>query len=235
MNKFEKSSIFIPKRKVRDKEKQRELLEYTENISGHQNLRKTVRLPEGESINEWLACNTVDFYNQINMIFGTINLYCDSQTCPSMTAGSKYEYLWATIVNEQRQFKKVSASEYIKNLMDWIQSLLDDEKTFSSKNDIPFPKNFYDIIKDIFKRLFRVYAHIFYHHYSLIMQLGFNEEFNMSFKHFIFFVEEFELMSVTEIQPLQELISSLLPKKKKKKKKKKRRSRSGKIKNTEEK
>ncbi|KAJ6255690.1 mob kinase activator-like 1 [Anaeramoeba flamelloides] len=193
MNKFEKSSIFIPKRKVRDKEKQRELLEYTENISGHQNLRKTVRLPEGESINEWLACN------------------------------------------KQRQFKKVSASEYIKNLMDWIQSLLDDEKTFSSKNDIPFPKNFYDIIKDIFKRLFRVYAHIFYHHYSLIMQLGFNEEFNMSFKHFIFFVEEFELMSVTEMQPLQELISSLLPKKKKKKKKKKRRSRSGKIKNTEEK
>lgn len=35
---------------------------------GSGNLRLAVVLPEGEDLNEWLAVNTVDFFNQINMV-----------------------------------------------------------------------------------------------------------------------------------------------------------------------
>jgi hypothetical protein len=38
--------------------------------------------------------------------------------------------------------------------------------------DVPFPRNFRDIVKNIFKRLFRVYAHIYYSHFHKIVSLG---------------------------------------------------------------
>lgn len=68
-------------------------------------------LPEGEDINEWVAVNSnlffvlssnliliffylffkaVDFFNQINMLYGTITEFCTEQTCPVMSAGAKY-------------------------------------------------------------------------------------------------------------------------------------------------
>lgn len=38
---------------------------------GSGNLRLAVLLPEGEDLNEWVAVNTVDFFNQINMLWVT--------------------------------------------------------------------------------------------------------------------------------------------------------------------
>ena len=55
------------------------------------NLRLAVMLPEGEDLNEWVAVNTVDFFNQINMLYGTITEFCTEQSCPVMSAGPKYE------------------------------------------------------------------------------------------------------------------------------------------------
>ena len=51
------------------------------------NLRLAVILPEGEDPNEWIAVNTVDFFNQINMLYGTITEFCTEETCPIMSAG----------------------------------------------------------------------------------------------------------------------------------------------------
>ena len=32
----------------------------------------------------------VDFFNQINMLYGTITEYCTTESCPVMSAGPKY-------------------------------------------------------------------------------------------------------------------------------------------------
>jgi MOB kinase activator 1 len=64
-----------------------------------------VKLPEGEDENEWLAVNSecvrtrrilgfasltrapvVDFYNQINLLYGAITEFCSPQSCPEMKA-----------------------------------------------------------------------------------------------------------------------------------------------------
>jgi MOB kinase activator 1 len=58
-------------------------------------MRAAVALPEGEDKNEWLAVHTVDFYNEISILFGTIADKCDPEKFPEMTAGPKYKYLWA--------------------------------------------------------------------------------------------------------------------------------------------
>lgn len=31
-----------------------------------------VELPNGEELNEWLAVNTIEFYNEISMLYGTL-------------------------------------------------------------------------------------------------------------------------------------------------------------------
>ena len=74
---------------------------------------------------------------------------------------------------------------------------------------VPFPRNFSSIAKTILKRLFRVYAHIYHQHFAEVVQLGEEAHLNTSFKHFIFFVQEFNLIERKELAPLQELIEKL--------------------------
>lgn len=62
---------------------------------------------------------------------------------------------------------------------------------FPSKIGVPFPKQFKSVVMNIFKRLFRVYAHIYHAHFPKIVSLGEEAHLNTSFKHFIFFVLEF--------------------------------------------
>lgn len=62
---------------------------YAEATLGSGNLRRAVMLPDGEDLNEWLAVNTVDFFNQINMLYGTVAEFCTAESCPIMSAGPK--------------------------------------------------------------------------------------------------------------------------------------------------
>ena len=95
----------------------------------------------GEDLNEWVAVNTVDFFNQINMLYGTITDFCTEDQCPIMSAGPKYEYHWADGQTVKKPIK-CSAPKYIDFLMTWVQDQLDDESLFPSKIGVPFPKNF---------------------------------------------------------------------------------------------
>ncbi|NXY87557.1 MOB1B kinase, partial [Alcedo cyanopectus] len=130
----------------------------------------------------------VDFFNQINMLYGTITDFCTEESCPVMSAGPKYEYHWADGTNIKKPIK-CSAPKYIDYLMTWVQDQLDDETLFPSKIGVPFPKNFMSVAKTILKRLFRVYAHIYHQHFDPVIQLQEEAHLNTSFKHFIFFVQ----------------------------------------------
>ena len=130
-------------------------------------MRLAVQLPEGEDIDEWIAVNTVDFFNQINMLYGTITEFCTEDRCPIMSAGPKYEYHWADGQTVNKPIK-CSAPKYIDYLMTWVQDQLDDENIFPSKIGVKFPPNFQSIVKTILKRLFRVYAHIYHQHFKYV-------------------------------------------------------------------
>jgi hypothetical protein len=56
---------------------------------GQGNIKEAVRLPPGEDLNEWLAVNTVDFYNAISVLHGTLEEFCTPSVCPAMAAGAK--------------------------------------------------------------------------------------------------------------------------------------------------
>ncbi|KAM7351661.1 MOB kinase activator 3 isoform 2-T2 [Cochliomyia hominivorax] len=135
------------------------------------NLRQVVRLPEGENLNDWIAVHVVDFFNRINLIYGTVSENCNEITCPTMCGGSRYEYLWA----DGENFKKptaLPAPKYIELLMDWIESQINNESIFPVSTDVPFPKSFPNLCRKILTRLFRVFVHVYIHHFDRIVSIG---------------------------------------------------------------
>ncbi|GKZ33351.1 MOB kinase activator 1B [Aspergillus brasiliensis] len=187
-----------------------QLRQFAEATLGSGSLRKAVKLPEGEDLNEWLAVNVVDFYNQINLLYGAITEFCSPQSCPEMKATDEFEYLWQDSENYKRP-TKMSAPEYIEHLMSWVQSSVDNEQIFPSRLGVPFPKVFPSLVRQIFKRMYRVYAHIYCHHYPVVVHLGLEPHLNTSFKHYVLFIDEHHLASGKDFWgPLGDLVDSML-------------------------
>ena len=205
MNKPEDKNVMPRNKKITKNSRGYGLKQIAQMTLGSGNIDLAVELPKGEDLNEWLAVNTIEFYNDINLLYGMLIELCTKKSCPVMSAGPKYEYLWADGTNVKAPLK-VSASEYIEYLMTWVENQLNNESVFPSVIGVPFPKNFLQIIKIIFKRLFRVYAHIYYTHFPHIVMLGCQYHLNTCFKHFIFFIDRFNLVEPKELAPLAELI-----------------------------
>jgi MOB kinase activator 1 len=238
-----------------------QLRQYAEATLGGGSLRKIVKLPEGEDENEWLAVNSeclwqhscrigliqplvVDFYNHINLLYGSITEFCSPQSCPEMKATDEYvhvivsslggtnkyrfEYLWQDSDNFKRP-TKMPAPTYIEHLMGWVQSNIDNEAMFPSRigtfnhfiaaetlrllmqPGVPFPKSFPSMIRQVFKRMYRVYAHIYCHHYPVVRELGLEAHLNTSFKHYVLFIDEHNLASGKDFWgPLGDLVDSML-------------------------
>jgi len=168
---------------------------------------KTVKLPDGEDLNEWVAVHTVQFFDALQMIYATMAEHCTEKSCPSMTAG-KAEYLWKDGVKYKKP-TRVSAATYIDELFNWVSSEVSDTKLFPVEEKAAFPKTFLTRVKLIYKRLFRVYAHIYYHHFEEIRKVGANAHLNSCFKHYVYFALEFQLVEQADMAPLQDLIDRM--------------------------
>eukprot|EP01086_Lenisia_limosa_P014589 TRINITY_DN45463_c0_g1_i1.p1 TRINITY_DN45463_c0_g1~~TRINITY_DN45463_c0_g1_i1.p1 ORF type:complete len:213 (+),score=21.62 TRINITY_DN45463_c0_g1_i1:48-686(+) len=208
-----KDKTFKPKKSYKKSDAVYDLHKNAKATLGSGDLSLAVKLPEGEDINEWLAVNTVDFFNQVNLLYASVVEYCTEMSCPLMSAGPNYEYLWAD--SKTKKPSKLSAPDYIDHLMNWIQALLDDETIFPSRVDVSFPKSFNSHVKNIFRRLFRVYGHLYYSHFSEVVRQGEEAHLNTCFKHFVFFVREFQLIEKKEMAPLEDLIENLIDSKRK--------------------
>mmetsp|Transcript_17211 Transcript_17211/g.8140 ORF Transcript_17211/g.8140 Transcript_17211/m.8140 type:complete len:192 (-) Transcript_17211:149-724(-) len=186
--KIDKSKALRPKKKIDKNQRGYGLKKIAQMTLGSGNIASAVMLPAGEDLNEWLAVNTIEFYNEINLLYGVLSEFCTPESCPIMSAGPKYEYLWADGTNIKTPLK-VSASEYIDFLMTWVENQINNEALFPTDLGTPFPKQFVSTVRVIYKRLFRVYAHIYHTHFQHIMSLGLEYHLNTCFKHFIYFID----------------------------------------------
>lgn len=182
-----------------------QLKKHIDATLGRGDIWAAVALPPGEDLNEWLAVNTVDFYNAISILYCTLEDFCTERTCEIMSAGGKYEYLWADGVKIKKPIR-LSAPEYINKLFDWIEEQIDEDSVFPQQLGSGFPPHFMDVTRTIFKRLFRVYAHIYHSHFKQICDLDELAHLNTCFKHFLFFTLHYKLVDEKDLAPLQELI-----------------------------
>ncbi|XP_034948441.1 MOB kinase activator-like 3 [Chelonus insularis] len=206
---FQKGKTFRPKKKFTHGTLRYSLYKQAQaSLNSGINLRAAVKLPSGEDLNDWIAVHVVDFFNRINLIYGTISEYCDSASCPTMSGGARFEYLWA----DGEKYKKptaLPAPQYISLLMDWIEAQINNEAVFPVSTDVPFPKTFISLCKKILTRLFRVFVHVYIHHFDRIVAIGAEAHVNTCYKHFYYFVTEFELINSKELEPLSEMTSKV--------------------------
>ncbi|KAJ3432238.1 hypothetical protein M0812_21169 [Anaeramoeba flamelloides] len=136
-------------------------------------LRRAVKCPQDEDIKDWLAIGVVDFYNKLNMLRGSIVSFCTKESCPSMTAGAKFEYYWPVNGKPTR----LSAPDYLNELFVWIENQLDNPDVFPPDENTSFPRHFASkIVPNIFRRLARVFAHIYHCHFNeMVEQLNDSE------------------------------------------------------------
>lgn len=109
------------------------LVEYSCQTLGVGNIKGAVRLPAGEDLNEWLAANTVDFFNELSILWGII---CDFHgrvpvAGPGEGFPPGFEYLWAT--SKYKSAKKCSGPEYIGHVLDWVEGEINNDAVFPSR------------------------------------------------------------------------------------------------------
>jgi MOB kinase activator 1 len=166
-----------------------------------------VKLPAGQSLEDWLALNAIEFFNSIAILFAPISRYCTKDTCPKMSAGPGFEYVWQDNKKSKKQ-TSMPANEYITHVMIWVEEFIDDPIVFPEEESTPFPKDFRQIIANIFRRMFRVYAHVYHHHQKDIKAENLAAQLNTSFRHFYLFTKEFNLIPDDQRQPLAAIIRS---------------------------
>lgn len=184
------------------------LMTIAKKTLGTGDIAAAVKLPEGEDKNEWFAMHVVDFYNEISLLYGIVAEIDTAERFPVMGAGKKYEYHWADVTTQKPL--KLSAPDYVDRLFTWIEDQLNDERIFPTTLEAQFPANFKQRVSRIFRRLFRVYAHIYYSHFEYIIQQSAQAHVNSCFKHFVLFVKEFGLVDDVEMEPLRDVINELL-------------------------
>jgi len=169
-------------------------------------IRESVKLPPGENENEWIAMNTIELYNTMNLCYGIVSEFCTDSSCPQMTAGPSVTYFWA---DSKKKEKPVSlpAPEYIEKLVTWVSEQLDDSTIFP--DDGNYGRNFLPSAKKILGRMFRVYAHIYSNHWEKVKSLNAAAHINTCFKHFYYFIDEFKLLDEKDLEPMKDVISSL--------------------------
>uniref|UniRef100_A0A8D0T0C9 MOB kinase activator 3C n=2 Tax=Sus scrofa TaxID=9823 RepID=A0A8D0T0C9_PIG len=226
---FAKDKTFRPRKRFEPGTQRFELYKKAQaSLKSGLDLRSVVRLPPGENIDDWIAVHVVDFFNRINLIYGTMAERCSETSCPVMAGGPRYEYRW----QDERQYRrpaKLSAPRYMALLMDWIEGLINDEDVFPTrvgpgpflwwslwhvslrgaamwcKKGVPFPKNFQQVCTKILTRLFRVFVHVYIHHFDSILSMGAEAHVNTCYKHFYYFIREFSLVDQRELEPLREM------------------------------
>ena len=99
--------------------------------------------------------------------------------------------------------------DYHDRLFDWIQEQIFDESLFPRDTDVAFPRTFKSTCKKILSRMFRVFVHVYIHHFDRLTALRAEAHGNTLFKHFYYFVKEFQLVDEKEFAPLVDLIDKI--------------------------
>ncbi|XP_035655021.1 MOB kinase activator 3C isoform X3 [Oncorhynchus keta] len=130
---FSKDKTFRPRKRFEPGTQRFELYKKAQaSLKSGLDLRKVVQLPEGENINDWIAVHVVDFFNRINLIYGTVSEFCTERTCPIMSGGLRYEYRWQD-GDDYKKPTKLPALIYMNLLMDWIETNINNEDIFPTR------------------------------------------------------------------------------------------------------
>ncbi|KAK7414303.1 Maintenance of ploidy protein mob2 [Neonectria punicea] len=159
---------------------------------------------------------------------------CNSTSCPRMSAGVNHSFTW---LNHRREPVELPAHEYMTLMQRWISGKIDDNNIFPtdpsgisyahnpaitttplSQLTNPgepewigkrsgFPDKFVEICQMIFRQMFRVYAHLYWAHFTEpFYHLNLEKQLNSCFSHFVLTATALDMLKPAELEPMQPLI-----------------------------
>eukprot|EP00435_Cladocopium_sp_Y103_P005864 s1628_g1.t3 len=164
---------------------------------GTAQLREAVKCPPSVDEETWIASQMKEIFLEVVRMVHFLTSFCDDTTCPRMCAGDA-EYKWAEV---DGSVSWMPAARYMSRLIEDVDQRLIDESLIPTDGS-PMPRHLRPELETMLRRLFRVYAHAYIHHFRTIQDCGAEAHVNCSFKHFLFFVLEFQLVRMDEMLPL---------------------------------
>jgi MOB kinase activator 1 len=103
----------------------------------------------------------------------------------------------------------VSAPMFMRKFMEWSESLLRDDRVFPVSATHGYPPDFFSQVRHMYKRMLKVYGHIYLNHLVAFNDEAESTALNTSLLHFYLFGREFGLMSDQEVGPLMFVVEML--------------------------
>eukprot|EP00930_Biecheleria_cincta_P058222 TRINITY_DN4407_c0_g1_i1.p1 TRINITY_DN4407_c0_g1~~TRINITY_DN4407_c0_g1_i1.p1 ORF type:complete len:216 (-),score=42.31 TRINITY_DN4407_c0_g1_i1:3-650(-) len=173
---------------------------------GTEDVRASVVKPSHVDEDTWIASKSKLILEEVVRVVHLLEDLCTDESCPVMCAGKDTKYSWADEANPNPV--QLTAPEYMRVLVDWAHSKLF-SKELIPVDGSPMPRNLRSNLSIIFRRVFRVYAHVYRHHLEPIRSCGAEAHINCCFKHFLYFVLHFRLVTRAEMAPLDSLIKKM--------------------------
>lgn len=153
---------------------------------------------------------------------------CNPHTCPAMTAGTTI-YTW---LDSNKNSVRVPAPQYIAYVQKWIAGKIVDPSIFPTDtfSGTPpslapatgadnwlgkasgFPPTFSADIRNIYRQMYRCYAHIYHAHWLEFWHLGAYKELNTCFIHFVNCGRLFGLLAEKDLESMWPLVEIWLEK-----------------------
>ncbi|PRP88870.1 hypothetical protein PROFUN_00338 [Planoprotostelium fungivorum] len=160
---------------------------------GLNSVRDVVKCPSGQERVRWIITNTIDVCNEVFHSCWPLlpEEICNDETCPHMRAGPYYSYLWRE--DKSQKPTDVSARKYVELLQ---------QKAYE---ELKYPTEITETILEIWRRLIRVYFHIYCHHWDVLCETKSAFYINTCFKHLYVFASEFKLVREADLGPIQQI------------------------------
>ena len=128
---------FKPLKKSHGTHGTQRLRDYTAATLGSGDIRSAVLVPQGEERCEWIAANTMDFFDHVSLMYGLVaDQAAAKYTKPSEGFPSGFEYRWADGVKIKTPVK-CSSPEYVDYVMEWASDKINDPALFPRSDGSP--------------------------------------------------------------------------------------------------
>ena len=144
---------------------------YGRNPQFQEAVGKALRVPPKVSKIEWVLCATLEMYSMLVLAFGLLHGRCTDGSCPTMNASEEISYAWADGESVKTPLT-VSAQKYVQYLNEWIISKLQNAALFPPHERVS-KKHILPLLKIMAKKLFRIFSHIYFCHWSFIMAIDY--------------------------------------------------------------
>lgn len=153
-------------------------------------LERLYEPPAGGAVDPlvWQYEHLRQFVIEFGLLLVALGDECLPETCPKMTASNEWQYLCAA----HRKPQDCAAIDYMTHTIDGATALLTNAKHFASRSHVPLGNA--KFFQSMARRLYRIFAHVFYHHRRIFDEVEAEVHLCARFSHF---VTKFKLMSPT--------------------------------------